>query len=417
MSPPEPGRLRDELWQAPRPHGETLLDRSVGPLELFYDLVVVVLVAQAAHHLARNLTAAGVGQFTVIFAIIWIAWFNGTLHHELHGREDLRARNSFLAQILLLVPLGAFVPEAGRAHGQAFAIDAAVLFAFLALLWWQAGRLDTAEFAATSRRYVWATLGLAVGLAGSAVVPADARLAVWAILAPAYLVAVVVLFAAAPPTVAASLTVTTALTERFGAFVIIVLGETVTGVVTGLTPSPTRPLTVAVGLTATLVSFGSWWTYFDFAGHRPLRGSRPAALVWMLGHLPITAAIAAMGAAMGALVRHAAAPRTSAPVAWILCGAAITTLVTTAAQISCLEAWHRDRALYGPVAIACLVASPFPMAIGLFRPAPIGLAASLVFVFAGPWTFAVIRRAQTRYLTAPEADGPCSDGSRTAPIG
>ena len=45
-------RLRRSLWQPPRPHGEQPRERVVGPLELFYDLAVVVLVAQAAHHLA-----------------------------------------------------------------------------------------------------------------------------------------------------------------------------------------------------------------------------------------------------------------------------------------------------------------------------------------------------------------------------
>ncbi len=49
-------RLRHSLWQPPRPHGEQPRERAVGPLELFYDLAVVVLVAQAAHHLAGNLT-------------------------------------------------------------------------------------------------------------------------------------------------------------------------------------------------------------------------------------------------------------------------------------------------------------------------------------------------------------------------
>jgi len=34
----------------------------VGPLELFYDLAVVVLVAQAAHHLAEQLTWRGLGD-------------------------------------------------------------------------------------------------------------------------------------------------------------------------------------------------------------------------------------------------------------------------------------------------------------------------------------------------------------------
>ncbi len=41
-------------------------ERVVGPLELFYDLAVVVLVAQAAHHLAGHLTWRGLGEFAVI---------------------------------------------------------------------------------------------------------------------------------------------------------------------------------------------------------------------------------------------------------------------------------------------------------------------------------------------------------------
>jgi len=37
------------LVAAAPPHGEQPRERVVGPLELFYDLAVVVLVAQAAH--------------------------------------------------------------------------------------------------------------------------------------------------------------------------------------------------------------------------------------------------------------------------------------------------------------------------------------------------------------------------------
>jgi low temperature requirement protein LtrA len=125
-------RLRAELWRPPRAHGEILRDRTVGPLELFYDLVVVVLVAQAAHRLTAHLTLRGLAEFAIVFTVVWIAWFNGTLLHDLHGREDVRSRNSFLAQILLLVPLGAYVPRAGDVHGRAFAVTAALLFLLLA---------------------------------------------------------------------------------------------------------------------------------------------------------------------------------------------------------------------------------------------------------------------------------------------
>ena len=54
-------RLRRSLWQPPRPHGEQPRERVVGPLELFYDLAVVVLVAQAARHLAGHLSWRGLG--------------------------------------------------------------------------------------------------------------------------------------------------------------------------------------------------------------------------------------------------------------------------------------------------------------------------------------------------------------------
>ena len=64
-------RLRRSLWQPPRPHGEQPRERVVGALELFYDLATVVLVAQAAHHLARHLTWGGLGEFAVVFTLVW----------------------------------------------------------------------------------------------------------------------------------------------------------------------------------------------------------------------------------------------------------------------------------------------------------------------------------------------------------
>src|SRR5215470_2749416 len=70
-------RLRSSLWQPPRPHGEQPRERTVGPLELFYDLAVVVLGAQAARHLAGHLTWGGLGEYAAVFTLVWIAWVNG----------------------------------------------------------------------------------------------------------------------------------------------------------------------------------------------------------------------------------------------------------------------------------------------------------------------------------------------------
>jgi low temperature requirement protein LtrA len=322
-------QLRRSLWQPPRPHGEQPRGRMVGPLELFYDLAVVVLVAQAAHRLAGHLTWPGLGEFTVVFTLVWIAWANGSLHHELHGREDARARSTFLLQILVLAAMGAFIPQAGGARGAAFAVAAAVLFAVLTFLWWLASRGDRPEYRRASRLFVTGTAACAVLLAGTALLPASARVPAWGLIDAAYLAGFAAVIITASPAQAAALIISDTLTERFGAFIIIVLGETLTGVVAGLSSEPVSGLTLAVGLVAVVIGFGAWWTYFDFAGGRRPRPERRASMRWVLGHLPLTAAIAAMGASMVSLVDHAHDGRTPAATAWLLCAGAAVVLGAT----------------------------------------------------------------------------------------
>jgi hypothetical protein len=88
------GRFKRWFWRPPRPHGEVIADRQVSNLELLYDLVYVALIGQAAHHLAEHVTFRGLAEFAVVFTLIWIAWINGSLYLELHGRQDGPAASS-----------------------------------------------------------------------------------------------------------------------------------------------------------------------------------------------------------------------------------------------------------------------------------------------------------------------------------
>jgi low temperature requirement protein LtrA len=385
-------RLRRSLWQPPRPHGEAPRERTVGPLELFYDLAVVVLVAQAAHHLAGHLTWPGLGEFTAVFTLVWIAWCNGSLHHELHGHEDARARGTFLLQILVLAAMGAFIPQAGGPRGAAFAIAAAVLFAILAVLWLLAARGDSPEYRRPSRLFVAGTAACALLLAGTALLPASARPVAWGLIDVAYIAGYTAVILTSTPVQAAALIVSDALTERFGAFIIIVLGEILTGVVAGLSGDPVSPADLAVGLVAVMIGFGAWWTYFDFAGGRPPRPQRQATLRWVLGHLPLTAAVATMGAAMVSLVDHAADGRTPAATAWVLCAGAAVVLGATMLLAASLPAWQQKRGLYRPLARNCGAVAVACLALGAARPAPLVLGIVLVLLLAIPWGFAVFHR-------------------------
>ncbi|MFD4606238.1 low temperature requirement protein A [Streptomyces sp. NPDC058464] len=385
-------RLLGRLWRPPRAHGAQPRHRVVGPLELFYDLVVVVLVAQAAHHLAGHLTWHGLAEFAVVFALVWIAWLNGTLHHDLHGHDDARGRSLFLAQILVLVPLGAFIPAAGGENGGRFAVAGGVLFAVLAVLWLLAGRGSPAEYRTPSLLYVSGTAVCAAVLLASAPLPADTRLLTWGVLDVAYLVGFAVVIGVTPPTQASSLAPTDSLIERFGLLIIIVLGETVTGVVNGLAEESTSAMGLAVGLVAVVVGFGAWWTYFDFAGHRRPRSTRAVTLSWMLVHLPLTAAVTAMGAAMVGLVEHAHADRTPAATAWLLSAGVAVVLVTTMVIATGLEAWQDERALYRPLARTSVVVALAAVALGAARPAPLYLGLGLVVLLGIPWGLAVVHR-------------------------
>jgi low temperature requirement protein LtrA len=385
-------RLWRSLWQPPRPHGEQPHQRVVGPLELFYDLAVVVLVAQAARHLSGHLTWPGLGEFGVVFTLVWIAWANGSLHHELHGHDDARSRSTFLVQILVLAAMGAFIPEAGGARGAAFAVAAAVLFAVLAVLWLLAARGDRPEYRRSSRLFVAGTAACAVLLAGTALLPASVRMTIWGLLDAAYLAGFASVLLTAPPAPAAPLTITDALIERFGTLTIIVLGETLTGVVAGLAGEPISALTLTVGLVAVVVGFGAWWTYFDFAGQRRPRPKPAATLRWMFGHLPLTAAIATMGAAMVSLVHHAHDGRTPAATAWMLCAGCAVVLCATMLVAASLQAWQSDRSLYVPLARTCAAVAVTCLAVGAARPAPLILVVVLVLLLAIPWGLAVAHR-------------------------
>jgi low temperature requirement protein LtrA len=214
----------------------------------------------------------------------------------------------------------------------------------------------------------------------------------WGLLDAAYLAGFAAVVLTVAPTRAAALIVTDSLTERFGAFIIIVLGETLTGVVGGLASEPVSALTMAVGLVAVVVGFGAWWTYFDFAGHRLPRPEPVPSLQWILGHLPLTAAIAAMGAAMVSLVDHAHDGRTPVATAWVLCAGAAAVLGTAMLLAASLPAWEDDRGLYRPLARTCGAAAVACLGVGAARPPPLVLGLALVLLLSIPWGFAVARR-------------------------
>jgi low temperature requirement protein LtrA len=61
-------------------------------LELFFDLVFVVAVAELGHNLSDDPTARGFGEFVALFVPVWWAWAGFTFYANRFDTDDLTYR-------------------------------------------------------------------------------------------------------------------------------------------------------------------------------------------------------------------------------------------------------------------------------------------------------------------------------------
>jgi low temperature requirement protein LtrA len=392
------GRFRRWFWRPPRAHGDIIEDRTVGFLELFYDLVYVVVVAQAAHHLAGHLSAQGILEFAVVFGLIWIAWLNGTLYLDLHGREDGRTRTYVFAQMALLVLLAVFTGDAAGESGTAFALVYLAYMLMLTWLWYTVRRQDDPRFMTLTARYQAGMIVTSAAIAVSAFLPDDLRLAVWAAVTLGWVGGMLLMsfLAGSQDGMDFGATPTEALVERFGLFTIIVLGEVVVGVVEGMSEVEIDLVTMATGFLALVVGFGLWWIFFDFVGRRMPRSKAGPFTRWLMGHLPVAFAIAAAGAAMVGLIEHAHDQSTPAVTAWLLTGSVAIAMAALIVIVRSLADYEQFSAVYRPITVAMAFGALAALAIGWLRPTPWLLALGLVAVLVLVWLVAVDRWLRVR---------------------
>jgi low temperature requirement protein LtrA len=377
-------RFRDWFWHPPRAHGETIEHRTVSNLELLYDLVYVACIGQAASALASDVTARSIIEFTAVFAMIWIAWVNGSLYVELHGRQDGRTRTFIFAQIAILAFLAVFTGGAAGDTGRPFGLTYALFLVVNLWLWYSVRRRDRPEYLPVTGAWNLLMAGSIVVVAVSAFLPRDARLVVWIVYDVVWIAAMKVL-GYRSRMFELGVRPSESMVERFGLFTIIVLGEVVIGVVDGLSHAEQDPLTFAVGGLGLIIGFGFWWTYFDVIGRRLPRPTGPAVADWIVAHFPIALAIAGAGAGMVSLLEHAHETVTPAPTAWLLSGAVAIGLVGVAAAAFALEDASRLPAVYRPLGAAMGAGAVVSLLVGWLALAPWLLAALLAAVLCVLW--------------------------------
>ena len=142
------------------------------------------------------------------------------------------------------------------------------------------------------------------------------------------------------------------LTERFGTFFIIVLGESVVAVVAGVSGFEFTVESWIVASLCFVITLALWWIYFDLADTSVV-GRGALGLVYVYAHFPLLAGVAAFGEGTRLAVTKAAHVSLSAGARWALAGG-IGAFALSLAAVHLGAEWTslRDRTFLGRIGLA-----------------------------------------------------------------
>jgi low temperature requirement protein LtrA len=274
-------------------------ERTASRLELFFDLAFVLVVAELATALREDVSAHGMAVFAGLFATVWWAWVSSTLYANRFDHDDVVFRLYKLASMAAVIGLAA---TASEATGERLGLFAGCQVLLRVVLVLQYGRVHrhVEEARPLARTYLMALVAGGLLWAVSIAVPAPVCFVLWGL---AVAVEVVAPLRATAASAAVPLHMEH-LPERFGLFVILVLGESVASVAHGLYEAHWTGEAVAVGAVSFVLAAALWWSYFDLAGAAAKRllaeaggeRSERAHDVYVFGQLPVALALAGIGA-------------------------------------------------------------------------------------------------------------------------
>ena len=346
-----------------RPRSPHEQHRAATPLELLFDLVFVVAIAQAAsafhHSISEAHAAEGLVGFLMVFYGIWWAWMNFTWFASAYDCDDVPYRLVVFVQIAGALIFAAGVKQMFATHDMNIAtVGGYVIMRLAQVAQWVRAALSDPNHRTTAFRY-------AIGIAScqAAWVAAFAGPASWAV--PAFVIFGTVELIV--PMWAERAGVTTwhphHVCERYGLLTIIVLGESIlaatVAVQTALESGERLASLAPIIIGGLVIVYAMWWLYFyrpvhDLLRHDNLRG----AFLWGYGHFLVFTAAAAVGAGLSVAVdvaSHHAAIGTF--------GAGMAVAIPVAVYLCALWFIHyrpssRTHIALGPAAVLLVLLTP-----------------------------------------------------------
>jgi low temperature requirement protein LtrA len=347
-----------------RPRSPDEPHRVATPLELFFDLVFVVAIAQAAaalhHGIAENHVSDAILSYAMIFFGIWWAWMNFTWFASTYDNNDIPYRLLVFVQMTGALIVASGVDLIFVERDLTIPVLGYVVMRVAGVTQWLRAALSDPVHRPAALRYVFGTIIVQITWVLLLFTPDS-----WHI--PGFVILVVVelllpVWAERPsPTPWHRHHIL----ERYGLFTILVLGETIlstsVAIQTALDAGEMNSDLVATILGALFIVYAMWWLYFYQPVRHDLMGSGRAAFTWAYGHYFIFGATAAVGAGLAVVIdqltHHAEISATAAGMA-VAIPAAIYVFCLWALQEHSRAKSLFDKALH-PVTAALLLLTPF----------------------------------------------------------
>ncbi len=288
------------LWQKPTLITEQNNARSETWLELFYDVTFVAVVAALAKRLAEDISWLDFAQFVFLYIPVWWIWLSTTLYNNRFETDDASQR---LFTFLKMLPVGGMaitVSGAFEEYAVGFALSYVFARLILVYLWYRAGSNNPIARPLTDRYVAGFSMAI-IFWSISIFVPAPYMFIFWTI---------GLFFDLATPfftfRIQNSLPKLSSshLHKRFGLFTIILLGETVIGILQGINElSLITPSILLTGIFGILLTCSLWWIYFDDVVSESRLPEHPWFDLWIYGHFFLAVGLTAFGAGIINLVK------------------------------------------------------------------------------------------------------------------
>jgi low temperature requirement protein LtrA len=291
-------------WRRPLLREDEDEMRRASWLELFVDLMFVAIISAVSRVLAADVSLLGVARYTLVFLPAWWVWLGLTVYNDRLDTDDVSHRLSFFA---IMLALGGMAVSARGFFGEGFAVYAisyATARVVIILLWLRGGLHNPRLRPLVTRYAIGFSMAAALWLVAIAL-PWPARL--WLVV-----LAIVIDFATPLTTMQLQNGLPrlsrSHLPERFGLFILIVLGESVISVEQAVGTDFLRGTLahVTAGPAALALAFVLWWLYFDHVAENPPLPGALITLLWTYPHLALALALGTMGASIQAFVGNLA---------------------------------------------------------------------------------------------------------------